>query len=147
MKVVFLDIDGVLVSFASMHLPNEILPLSMQPVDAFDEKCVGRLKNILDKTGAKIVLTSSWRKLFDIAEMIEHFKNHGIVGIIDCTASLNDHRGKEIQLWLDENKVDKFVILDDDDDMLHLSSDLVKTNWKLGLEDNDMELAIEMLNG
>lgn len=150
MKVLFLDIDGVLTSHASCakdkvlvewQLPEERL------VDDFDVNCVQSLKDIINKTNANIVISSAWRKLFGINTLIKHLNKYGITNIIGATPELIDYRGNEIQAWLNENKdVDKFVILDDNDDMLHLSKYLVQTNWKIGLEECQAKLAIEVLN-
>jgi hypothetical protein len=57
-------------------------------------------------------------------------------------------RGDEIQEWLDMHAaVDSFVILDDDADMAHWTSRLVKTNYDVGLTDDDVEKAVKMLLG
>lgn len=146
-KILFLDIDGILNSEYSCKHPTMQYKLGQDDTaDTFDVNCVNRLINIIDKTGAKIVISSSWRKLFDKDEIIEYLKKHGIIGVVGFTPDLKHHRGFEIQAWLDEHKdIDKFVILDDDDDMFHLSSKLVKTDWKLGLQEKDMDKVIEML--
>jgi len=59
-------------------------------------------------------------------------------------------RGHEIQQWLDDwsgDKITNFVILDDDDDMEHLSDFLVLTSESKGIQDSDVKSAIEILNG
>ena len=56
MKVIFLDIDGVLNSeeYYESFPDGEFIP----PIDPV---CVERLKRIVDRTGAKLILSSSWR--------------------------------------------------------------------------------------
>lgn len=55
-KVIFLDIDGVLCNLEQWktHLPDNEHP--------FDPICVERLNRIIEKTGAEIVISSSWRR-------------------------------------------------------------------------------------
>jgi len=53
MKLIFLDIDVVLVTTKSLMAGNEY---------RFDKECVGNLFEILTKTDAKIVISSSWRE-------------------------------------------------------------------------------------
>jgi histidinol phosphatase-like enzyme len=56
MKVIFLDIDGVLNS-------EEFLKKNKN--EAIDRNNVSILKKIIDKTGAFIVMSSAWRLWFD----------------------------------------------------------------------------------
>ena len=55
MKVIFLDVDGVLIHNESLDGINLHI----------DEENVKTLKEIVDKTDAKIVLSSSWRKEYN----------------------------------------------------------------------------------
>lgn len=167
-KYIFLDIDGVLAT-----------PKSIEGVggawEIEDEK-QEILKRIIDSTGAKIVLSSSWRK-WDLETTIEFMKEEGfwfadlIIGVtirayqyLDRTKKihLSIPRGVEIYQWIDTNihsdngknwerkklGVDyQYVILDDDIDMLYTQkNNFVNTNSDLGLTDDDCELAIEILN-
>jgi hypothetical protein len=64
-------------------------------------------------------------------------------------SSTRYERGYEIQDWLDwsgkydQNKVDKFVIIDDDSDMVHLTPQLVKTNARVGFTLDDAFKVLE----
>src|SRR5260370_34823589 len=53
MKIIFLDIDGVL------NCDNTPNPRKFPYI--IDKKLLARLKKLLDRTGAKVVLSSSWR--------------------------------------------------------------------------------------
>ena len=55
MKVIFLDIDGVL----CIHAPDG--NWGAEGDDVLSADCCRRLKEILDATGCKLVLSSSWR--------------------------------------------------------------------------------------
>ena len=79
MKVIFLDIDGV------MNCQEEMLALLEKNPKARNEvhlpsptKCK-LLKKLVDATGAEIVLSSSWRlSLGDIQTVIDTFKPYGL---------------------------------------------------------------------
>lgn len=137
MKVIFLDVDGVLNSelFASQSL-EEMKEGDAPPLKSFDPFCIGNLNTITDETGAKIVLSSTWRNRYNSCEEAnKEFADHGMTGeIIDRTPKLDFEgvpyrppRGCEIEAWIEMNteRIGKFaheyndyVILDDDDDML-----------------------------
>ena len=58
-------------------------------------------------------------------------------------------RGKEIKKWLDEHpKVGRYVILDDDsfDILPEQKPFLIQTDWAAGIEDEDVEKAIDILS-
>ncbi len=136
MKVIFLDIDGVI---------NVISQGYDEYGSCFHPHLVDNLKKIIDETGAKIVISSSWRKsgLKIMQEMWAFRKLPGEV--IDVTPSLylqkggsivfwndklSEHptpkiygysvpRGCEIEYWLKgQDNVASYVIIDDDSDML-----------------------------
>lgn len=88
--------------------------------------------------------------------MIEMLQTKGLrVEIIDVTPrllpkkmSLPVERGQEIKTWLQDVKeyqIDKFVILDDESDMSDLKKYLIKTNYKTGITDADVNKVIETL--
>ena len=108
MKVIFLDIDGVL---NSRRTPN---PRKFPYV--IDPKLLKRLEVILDDTKAKVVLSSTWR--YDPAGLFS--AKHWGIPFIDVTPDLpKQPRRKEILKWLKEHPtVDRFVVIDDEDDEL-----------------------------
>jgi hypothetical protein len=153
MKIIFLDIDGVLNNKESAKLKKVSIPECPcwygREVHPFDKRCVERLNIITDLTGAKIVVSSTWRLMFEQAPqvLVEHMQKMGVTGeVIGQTPRGSGFRGEEIQTWLDEHKdVEQFVIIDDDTDMLHLFSHLVQTRTTMGIEDEDVDKAITML--
>lgn len=147
MKVIFLDIDGVL-NTANYTLINEKSP-SNYVFGGFDPACVNRLNQITKATEAKLVLSSSWRKLFEIETIRKLFSYQGIEAeLIDYTISNSRRtRGFEIESWLNENNVESFVILDDDSDMENLMPYLVQTSYLNGLEECHVNKAIDILKG
>jgi len=121
MKILFLDLDGVLM------LPNQ---------NKFNINAINNLRDILAKTNCKIVLSSSWRisdrYLGDIKQANPDSDLNWVSNIIDVTPDLFPlSRVDEINHWLSLNPVDGYAIVDD----LKLKTDnFVKTNPRLGLD-------------
>ena len=125
MKYLFLDIDGVL-NHEDWYV-NKVKAYKKGHVhwweDCFDPECVKRLNQILDETGARLVVSSSWRLDMDLPMYFEHF---GITKDFDITPSLTHEdengnitwpdRGEEVELFLKVHPCDNYVILDDDKD-------------------------------
>jgi hypothetical protein len=137
MKVVFLDIDGVL---------ND----AITTMDLLDDKPkkehLDCLKVIVDATDAKIILSSTWR-LFPSArnDVKNALRNVGLE-FIDKTKELKD-RASEIQEWLSRHpEVEKFVILDDEEISGKFPDNLVQTTFYRGLLPEHVEKAIKILN-
>jgi len=79
------------------------------------QKLLTRLKRLLDRTGAKVVLSSTWR-----CDPVGLFAKHWGVPFIDvCPDKPRSPRCKEIASWLaDHPQVTRFVVIDDEDDEL-----------------------------
>lgn len=159
MKVIFLDIDGVLNSrkYDRQRNWNEQTDI--------DETRLPLLKQITDSTGAEIVLSSTWRVHWDKDESLcdedgayinATFNKYGLK-IYDKTPCLGicAERRDEISLWLKtavakEKVVEKFVIIDDYGfGWKDFTENLVKTSphFGAGLEEEHVEKAIKILNG
>ncbi len=124
MKVIFLDFDGVL----------NLIPQGHDYYGGiFHPEFVDNLGRIIEETGAKLVISSSWRTmgLERLKMMWEHRLYPGdIIGVTPDlrwrtkkdAMELNEVeyvRGDEIESWLNLHpEVTNYVILDDDDDML-----------------------------
>lgn len=140
MSIIFLDIDGVLVTM------NSVSPF------VFDPKCVKKLNVILKETDADIVVSSTWRVIEPIERLIKKFKVEGVEGrIISITPVLNgddNSRGNEIAKWIQENNFKgKFIVIDDDSDIEPFEKVWVQTTWENGLTDSNVEQAIHLLKG
>lgn len=147
MKILFLDIDGV-VNCQDTFFRTKGERDSLFVIDPYMALLVAR---IIEATGAQIVLSSSWRNHPDGIEVVER----RVWKILDTTCSSwyergTDHhslRGEEIQKWLDAHpEVTRYCILDDDSDMLPHQKHF-KTSWKIGLTDEIAKQVIEYLNG
>lgn len=155
MKIIFLDIDGVLNSWRYYKsIVASGRRITRAHADHFDPKAVKVLNEILEKSGAKIVVSSTWRLKYEDYEanplvridMAKVLREQGVVGeVIGITPRLG-LRGTEIQAWLDENPgIESFVILDDDSDMGHLMPKLVLTHIKDGLRRRHIEPILHVL--
>lgn len=152
MRVIFTDIDGV--------LNEDTTPTRTKSRVIFiDEEKLLRLKRIVDATGAKIVLSSTWRYdrddpkyNGDFLELREAFHNVGL-DFYDFTPvdAIGIRRGMEIRAWLGlhRGEVDRFIILDDelfDFEERGLLPRLVKTEFADGgLTEAHVQEAIDLL--
>lgn len=134
--IIFLDIDGVLNNNASISEGVCIIP----------EKVI-LVRELCYRTNAKIVISSTWRKIFKKKDLSYWLAMLGLRDpklIIDYTDQDGPIRGHEIRRWLEEHPgVTKYVILDDDIDMLE-GQFFVKTRMETGLT-NKQVLDAEIL--
>lgn len=111
MKVIFLDIDGVL---NSDEYFDKIRNLDIQGIEQeVDIEKIKLLKKAINETGAKVVLSSSWRNTRNGQQLKELLSNYEIC--VDSTPFIQNKRGLEIKQWLSEHQcIEDFVILDDE---------------------------------
>lgn len=152
MKVIFLDFDGV---------------ITIPPKWSFNDNNIKWIKKIVDETGAKLVVSSSYRsgtppnvqdtikKTFIRAKSPNKMIQWLIDNIYDVTSYHIDdkylefnNRGAEIQTWLDNhNDIESYVIIDDDSDMLDSQLyHFVQTNYEYGVGEHEAQNAIKILN-
>ena len=145
MKVLFLDNDGVIclsnnwgsrtTKRRKAGLRASVPPLEL-PVDIrfdnFDKKSVKILNEILEETGAEIVVSSDWRFYATLEELGEYYTSQGIIkkpiavtgmfkdlfpkewSSLRFRADLELERYMEIQHWIDEHpEITKWVAVDD----------------------------------
>ena len=161
-KIIFLDIDGVL---NSEEYFKTLPPVSTE-LDDIDESKVQLLKEIVDRTGAQIILSSTWRdidcndckKAMEIYQyLLNTLKKYGL-SILDKTPYINCNRPKEIVTWLNENiGHDGMVFVSLDDDFseekykeYEIEDCLIKTSFygkNGGLQREHVEQAVRILNG
>lgn len=130
MKVIFLDVDGVL----NMHTSGGMY--------ALNKKRLRLIQKLVQETGAFIVLSSTWRKFTKALKKISRVLSYRGIKILDITPDFGNfpdkerrYRGHEIQYWLDHHpEVEQYVILDDDGDMLDSQlRNFVQTDGMIGL--------------
>jgi len=150
MKVIFLDFDGVINDYMTI---NEI-----------NEYNVEMLKRIINDTGAKIVVTSSWKYPYQRNNKnMEGFLNNNYyartlkengIDIIDCTPYIKEQgikdnqREQEILEYLKNHpEITQFLILDDDHIIETLKEHEIFLDLQAGLREKHIIPAIRILNG
>lgn len=146
MKLIFLDIDGVVVTRKEVLKP--IVQIGPRCGHELNKESVSLLNQLCDETGAKVIISSTWRQIHQLADIRGHFKNYGATfEIVDKTPKMCMYeRGDEIAKFLENVKVDSFVIIDDDSDMGHLIDKLVKTSFDTGFTKTHLQKAEDILN-
>lgn len=138
-KIIFLDVDGVL-NYSRMDKDDHV----ETPSGLLSKRCVEMLNRITDRTGAKLVVSSTWR--LDGISVYDSLKAGGVTGEFigltgrGCGCCL---RGNEIRQWLRQNEkllgcyesdYKSYVILDDDSDMLlWQANNFFNTDHSVGL--------------
>lgn len=128
MKILFLDVDGVLNSYKTGGMY------------ALKRNCLRRLQKIVEETGCEIVLSSTWRKDEYALRRLKRVLAYRGIKIKDTAPIFQKgFRGLEIQAWLVSNPSPdgyKFAIVDDDSDMLdHQLPHFFQTDPEYGLTD------------
>lgn len=149
MKVIFLDIDGVLNG-------NLFISKDDRAGVLIDDTRLDLIKQIVDATDAKIVLSSSWREHWgknetecdDTGKKInEIFAEKGL-SIFDKTPKYHNDRKQEIIDWLQVHPdILDFVVIDDG----FFEEGILKNHFVLtsklcfGIDENDVNRAISIL--
>ena len=145
MKVIFLDVDGVLNNYAAFEAAQ-----GRHGTNVLAPECIERCNRLVEMTGARVVLSSTWRLMADFRAIL---RDGGLrASIIDRTpyfTSGDQRRGAEIADWLRRNTtVVAYVILDDDSDMLEEQRPFfVQTHYQTGLTDAHVARAAAILGG
>lgn len=146
MKILFLDNDGVIClsnnwgerakKWANFKRDNPEAEFENRPVlckfDDFDKKAVQVLNEILEETGAEIVVSSDWRMHASLEELGEYYESQGIIKkpiavtdffedihpsewkVLRFRAELELERSMEINHWLENHpEVTHWVAVDD----------------------------------
>jgi hypothetical protein len=146
MKILFLDNDGVIClsnnwgerakKWANFKRDNPDVEFTDRPVqcrfDDFDDKAVKVLNEILEETGADLVVSSDWRLHANLEELGEYYESQGIIkkpiAVTDLfqdlfpkewnafrfRADLELERSMEINHWLKNHpEVTHWVAVDD----------------------------------
>ncbi len=172
MKVLFLDIDGVL---NGHEWDDEAKSCNIR------RECVKHLNRVVRETGCRVVLSSAWRYMVHGGAMTLRgfgymLRTHGLLadgGTMNLFVGLTDRdemdldplaprerhageRGRQCRKWLDERDgltpegqwghVTAFAAVDDEDhDFAASGIPAVITNGGVGLTDADADRLIELL--
>ena len=149
MKIIFLDIDGVLNTGGADTLYPWVDELNHKN---WHKSAVKRLDWLCKKTGAVVVISSSWRKFSqDLEWWNSEFYQAGArhISVIDCTGSShNGFRGREIVSYLHATLpvVERYVCIDDDSDF-YPEQPRVRTKCNLGFTQGNAWEAYAILTG
>lgn len=165
MKVLFLDIDGVL-NAVPCRAPMYRIDGSIEPqYSGINIGLTNILNGLLEVVDCNIVISSSWRINPGMPVLLVNLEkagfkfNHKIIGhtpnlqgMLLPDGKKRAVRGHEIQAFIDEwnsshdNKIDKFAIVDDDSDMAHLLPYLSRTKYKHGIRPKNVTRLKELLH-
>ena len=97
-RFVFLDFDGVLdTTHHTNWLYHEGLPDADRYGVLFNQECVRNPREIIDRTGAEIVVSSSWKDTMTYAQILQMWKDRDLPGFVtDVTPNCSNHRGDEV---------------------------------------------------
>ena len=144
MKVIFCDIDNVLNSIYRIVKYGEN--------EEIEKLKVKKLKKIIDATGAEVIIVSHANSFFKGTSFpeirIKLIRQYGVnpIGELDNIV-FGGKKESAVKKWIDDNKVDKFVIFDDEaDNYVTLLDHLILVEGRHGLTDKHVRKAIEMLN-
>ena len=152
--ILFLDFDGVMVTDRYQEqLTASNSPLQDEYGAKFDPECVEGLRLIVNKTGAYIVVTSTWKMSKGLKAIQQMWKDRSLPGkIIGVTPDIDlIHRGNEIDVWLVEYGADCRYVIIDDAPFLDFFNEkqqqfLFKVDERTGLDENTMLKVVEYLN-
>jgi hypothetical protein len=155
MKVIFLDIDGVL-NHQDWYVRRREMGLddisSNYPLYEFDPDSIEQLNRIVESTGAKVVVSSTWRLGRTIKELQELLNKVGFIGeVYDKTPhfhakgedndgsriSYSVPRGCEIGWWLKEKGGFQRINWSTEEQIKFMEESMVK-NYVILDDDSDM---------
>lgn len=113
-KILFMDIDGPMIPSRAYKLPNQT-----KLVSVFDPCATAMVNELLKLSGARIVISSTWREhgVKDCSELLE---TNGINPDLlhpdwKTPCKLTSTRTQEIDLWLQEHpEITHYVAIDDE---------------------------------
>ena len=148
MSIIFLDIDGVLRTHASdlewsrklgIPVPESVFERRLDPAIA------SRINEVAGYARAKIVVTSTWRTKVDLDHIRRIFRESGISAEVVGKTGIGSSRGEEIELWILENRISSYVVIDDQvKDILTCipKERVIKVNPSIGFDDADKAIDI-----
>lgn len=155
MKIIFLDVDGVLNNSTTSEQCGKYMGI--------DNTCLSTLKEVIDNTGTEIVLISTWKEYWIKDEALKFmqdklakyldmkFAEKGLViydKVKDEIKGKELTRGESILEYIARTKPSAFAIVDDmefDYDECGLNEFYVKTNSDRGLSEADKTRIIGLL--
>lgn len=164
-RVLFLDIDGVLNSenWVRREYERRVKELGIRkPITAeCDPEAVALLNTLIERSHAKIVLSSAWRIVHGLKSTVDYLVRVGFkhktafIGKTPIACPVTRHgvtewprRGQEIAEYLYMHpEITSYCILDDDPDMLEEQhKHFVRTSFIKGLTEADVQKCLSVFN-
>lgn len=175
MKVIFLDIDGVLATETTYniwardswtkHFPTKPIPqgrswkawrnectrITKVNEHLLDANCCANVQAVCDQTGAKLILSSSWRHFIGLPELSTLLALKGLTSpLIDKTTILGFHRGQQIKEKVEALGLAKtdIAVFEDEEDVDPFNGRLVQTSFNgsnAGFRAKHLRRAIKLL--
>ena len=147
-KIIFLDCDGV-INHRKWYNSNEYWNNNYIDPD-IDPKVIERLNYLCSETGAKIVISSSWKVVSSYKNRLERAGLKNIIGKTPDFIFLTTEdycRGLEIQEYLNNHNVNNYIIIDDTKDFYDSQLDhFIHVDYNEGFTEDDFKVAKNMLN-
>jgi hypothetical protein len=161
MKVLFLDHYGVLSLSKQPVTRTELSMISIDELtdatlfDDFDKDAVNILNDIIDLTGAEIVISSDWKRHATLDGMCEFYQKQGIKKMplaytdwLPGAPTYHEQRATEISTWLSQHpEITHWAAVDD----LYMGTWLTNFAWAknvhLGITDITVKTQIINLIG
>ena len=150
-KVIFLDIDGVLISTFPTWQHDE---MDTDGYSKFNDGAVANLKQLLAEFPDWRIVISSTRRLGKSLERLEEiFSFRGLGNLIvdkvpDCD-DLRLSRALEISRYISEKNIQEFVIIDDDTSITGMDEtvlpNIVLTKYRQGFDADSLAVAWRIL--
>ncbi len=169
MKIIFLDIDGVLNHQRFFNerfnarkqdkLDGNLVKKSEidREAEEIDPESIENLNELIENTGAKVVISSTWRLGTEIETLQAILEKRGFIGEIIGKTPIGCgccQRGNEIHKWLGDNsdiigeESNNYIILDDDSDMLYWQrNNFINVDQYVGLTPKQVYKATRFLTG
>lgn len=133
-KVIFLDFDGPMLPIRAYWLPTQTKPV----VSIFDPVAVSLVNKLIEDSGAKLVISSTWRfQGYDkVAETLQKNNIDPVHLHTDwqTPSKMSSQRIHEIKWWLEEHpEVTHYVAIDDIDLDVEFVPNAVKADAYEGL--------------
>lgn len=166
MNYIFLDIDGVMNNRIDWMYKVDNNTEQFRSHRMFCDTAWQMLSDVVKETGAKIILSSSWRislvqegeiikpKRFreaSVSKLLEYFKNYNIP-LVGLTTGKYDYRGKQIIEYVKTHFTleDKWIVLDDEVYGIrgYVADDqIIDTDFETGLLPEHCERIVKYFKG
>lgn len=132
-NIIFLDIDGVL----KHPTKNSWYPEAVACLNAYCSY------NNID-----IVISSTWRLIKDI-EFFNKLLNNRVIGITPDLSKYHEKHTREIEcsLYVKDNQIKHYAMIDDKTDEYKNLSNVIKTNAQIGIDLSILFKVNEILKG